>query len=445
MSNSKTSRVESYILALSVGIHIFALSTIIWKAHPWLTGDSGRYLNLSAELLSSGCFGLPSSEGCVPEAMRSPGYPLLIAASTAIFGKSNFGIVLMHSFMYLVSIGLVWRIATETFSKTTGVIFLLLSSLYPFVMYSVGQISPEIPAMFLLCLAAFLMLKPSSTRIVAAAVLIALSAYLRPNLILLNGLFAIGLIFLNYRNWRQPVLVGVTAILIAAPFAVRNYLVFEKLTPLPIASGGGNSLMLASWMGKVSLPSLIEYGMKGQATEELKASGMLEQVAEINRQIGVPEDTIFVTVESYPTNETRIRANELMTKAAIRNITEDPMSYASVVLSNGVRMWFTSQIPDSFPAWMRFALLFNGISVALLALLGLGIALTRKEYRSNVVVISHLGSFIYCIVTLSWLHTEARYTIPVRLFLLMFSSYALCFLLQKVGSGRYLETHFSAN
>lgn len=405
-------------------VHIFVLTIVVWKTYPWITGDSDRYLALSSSFGSSEGFGLKSNGIFEPEGWRMPGYPLFIFISNTVINNSHFGIILLQAILYIVSVWLVWKITSEIFNHSTATIFLLLSSGYPFVMYSVGQISPEIPTVFLLSLAVYLLLKPTTKRVLVAVILVSLSAYFRPNLLLLNGVILFCFFLFNYRDWRKPALVLITAVLMAAPYTVRNYVVFGKLTPLPVISGAGNPLMIAVWSSKISLKSLIKYARR-ENTEELTKSGMLEQISEINRKVGVPEDTIYVTPESYPTNETKLRSNELLLEQAYLNISNDPLSFAKVVSLNAVRMWFSSTFPENYPFLFGMILLAQGILVAFLGLVGSLIAVKSSTDHSRFIVFLLCGMSVYFILTLSWSHTEARYTISIRLFVIMFASYAI--------------------
>lgn len=418
---------EKLLSILFIGIHFFVLCGIVWKTYPGTNGDTRRYLALAESLRNGNGYGLITDNGFESEGMRAPGYPVFILIGKSIGGDSNLAVILLQAVLYLASIWLVYRITVKLFGRKSGIIFLGLSAIYPFIMYSVGQISPEIPTVFLITLAVFLVLETSTWRIVAAVALLGASAYFRPNLIFLSVVFFISLLIANRRNWQKSLLVIATAVLIASPFALRNYAIFGKLTPIPILGATGNSLMLATWSSRISFNSLIRYGMmdKYDITDEIRRSGMLEQIAGINRQIGVPEDTSFVSMEVYPTNETKMKADELLRQAAYRNISENPFGYARVVVSNSVRMWFTSQLPDNYPRLLKAALVAEGVFVALFAVIGLITALRSRDEQNNFIVILLCGLLLYFVLTLSWSHTEARYTISVRLFILMFAAKAI--------------------
>ncbi|HKQ79215.1 MAG TPA: glycosyltransferase family 39 protein [Blastocatellia bacterium] len=351
-----------------------------------------------------------------------PGYPLFIAASRLIIGHNNFGIVLIQTALFLASVWFVYKVAIRAFDELTGFVFLVFSAIYPFVAYSVGQLSPETPVVFLVSLAFFLLSDPTTPRVALAALVIGLSAYVRPNLILLNIALAAALVLINRNNYRKALLMVVIAITIAFPWALRNYRLFGIFTPTPAIKGSGNSLLLATWQSRVSIPSLIEYGMNGNVTSEARSSGMADQISGLNRQLGVPESALFVTPESYPGNRLKLKADALFAEAAFANIKNYPIEYLKSCFINTFRMWFSAYFPGSFPVAIRYGLLAEGILVLIIGLGGAFISMRGYDERQKTVLILFIMTFLYFALTLCWLHTEARYTIPARLPLLLFAA-----------------------
>lgn len=403
-------------------MHLLPLTILTMKAVPWVTGDSDRYIALSDSLLRGEGFGLEHGAIYEPEVWRMPGYPLFIAVCRFVAGGNNWGIVLIQSVLFLASVWLIYQIAIRVFSELTGLAFLLLSAVYPFVAYSVGQISPEIPVVFLVSLAFFLLSDPTIRRVALASLVIGLSAYFRPNLMLLNLAVALALVLMNRHYYRRALLIIAIAIGVAFPWAVRNYLVFGKFTPMPVIRGTGNSLLLATWQSRVSIPSLVEYGMNGNYTPEVRSSGMVDQISSLNRQLEVPENTLFVSPEAYPGNQTKLKADALFTEAALANIKKYPVEYLKSCLINSLRMWFSAYFPERVPKVVRFGLLAEGILVLIMGLAGAFVTLRESDERQRLLLILFGMTFLYFSATLCWLHTEARYTIPARLLLLLFAA-----------------------
>jgi len=406
----------------ALALHSIPLAVLILKTAPWTTGDSGRYIGLSESLLRGRGFGLGDETSFEPEGWRMPGYPIFIAASRFITGHNNLGIVLIQAALFLASVWFVYKVAIRAFGELTGFVFLVFSSVYPFVAYSAGQLSPETPAVFSVSLAFFLLSDPTTRRVALAALLIGLSAYVRPNLLLLNFALAAALVLINRHNYRKALLMIAIAIIVAFPWAMRNYRLFGVFTPLPAIKGSGFSLLLATWQSRVSIPSLIEYGMNGNLTSEVRLSGMADQISNLNRRLGVPENTLFITPESYPGNQVKRKADALFTEAAFANIENYPVEYLKSCFINTLRMWFSAYFPGKIPSVIRYGLLAEGILAMIMGLGGVFITMRGFDERQKLVLILFTMTFLYFSLTLCWLHTEARYTIPARLPLLLFAA-----------------------
>ena len=408
---------------LAFAAHLLPLVALILINVPWITADSGRYIALSESLAQGRGFGLGAEASYEPEGWRLPGYPVIVAVGRFIAFGNNWGIVLIQSALFLASVWFVYQIAVKTFGALTGLAFLMFSAIYPFVAYSVGQISPEITSVFLITLAFFLLSELTTSRVASAAILIGLSAYVRPNLILLNFALASALVLIDRRrNYRKALLMIGVAVIVALPWAARNYMAFGKFTPMPVIKGSGVSLLIATWQSRISTGSMIEYGMRGNFNAEARSNGMADQISDLNRRLGVPENTIFVSPEAYSGNQAKIKADQLFAQTALSNIREYPGAYLKSALKNSMRMWFSANFPGSVPGVINFGLLVEGILVLIFGIAGAFITLREGDDRQRAVSILFVMTFVYFSATLCWLHTEARYTIPARLLLLLFAA-----------------------
>ena len=406
-------------------VHALVLLALVLNTKPWLTGDSERYLALADALSREHVYGLGSGAAFEPEGLRLPGYPLFIMACQALFHDSDASVILVQCLLFLISVWLVWRVALETLGQRAGLAFLVLSAVYPFVAFSACQISPEMPTVFLLALAFFLLLRRTRTGFAGVGASLAAAVYFRPNLLLLSPALALACVLAGRRLWRKALLMLVVSGLLVLPWAIHNKTTFGVFTPTSVVRGSGISLFMATWQSRVSVRSLIEYGMAGNAPQELESSGMMEQVRAVNQQVGVPADTVFVNMEVYPDNEKRMKAERLFTQTALANIRDWPGTYLLSSMKNMLRIWFSAYLPESLPAPVRLGLVLLGLLVLLLGICGVVLALRHEQGPSRLIVFAAVGALLYFTFTLCWLHTEARYTIPIRLILLVFAAYAL--------------------
>jgi hypothetical protein len=425
MFDKSSNRKWRWIASGLFAIQSLVVLTLIIQSKPWLTGDSARYMALADSLKSSQDFGLRVDSIYEPEGMRMPGYPIFIAFCSFLPLPALLGVVIIQGCLFFISVWLFWRIAERVWGCYEGVGFLALSTVYPFIAYSVGQISPEIPTVFLVAAAFYMLLNPTTPRVAAVGLMIGIATYFRPNLFLLSFVIAISCVMADRRMYRKSLILIITALLAALPWTLRNYSTFGVVTPVSVIRGTGNSLFLATWQSKVSTRSLIEYGMRGGVTPEFERSGMLAQIHSVNRQIGVSQDTVFVSLEAYKGNETKARADRLFTEAAWRNMKFWPGTYLFSSMKNMARMWFSANLPERLPGLVRGMLVGLGIAALVLGITGLTIELRRGARAHKVMVYSALGTFLYFTLTLCWLHTEARYTLSARMIMLVFASHAI--------------------
>lgn len=422
--NARLVRVLLWVL---LAAHVLLVLGVLVKTRPWLTGDSPRYLALAEALAEGRGYGLAAAggSGFEPENLRMPGYPVFIMLTGRLTGLGDGGVVLAQALMFLCAVWLMWRVAKEVFGQAAGLCFLALSACYPFVAYSVGQISPETPAVFLLALMSFMLLRPSVWRLAAAGLALGLAAYFRPNLLLLGVALVPALLLANRRLYARALLPLIVSGTLLLPWAIHNYRTFGVFTPTSIVTGFGINLFLGTWQSRVPVSALIDYGMTGRAPEELERAGMMEQVRAVNRELGLPPNTTCVNMGFYPDNETRLRAEKLYAQVGISNVRAWPGAYARGSLKNMARMWFSAHLPESLPYWVRLALLMEGLLVLLMGVAGALLALWRERgAQQRLMVYAFICTSLYFSVTLCWSHTEARYTIPVRLMLLAFAAYA---------------------
>jgi 4-amino-4-deoxy-L-arabinose transferase-like glycosyltransferase len=389
------------------------------------TGDTGYYLELADNLLRAGRFGLGDGAYYAPEGWRLPGYPLFLAICRALFGPSEWPVVPVQGVLFIGSVVLVWYTARRLFGPKVALAFLLVSACYPFVGAFAAQLTAETLCVFLVALSVALLAHPTSTRVVAAGVVVGLAAYVRPNILPLSVCLALALVLADRTYLRRAIGLVAAAALVVLPWAVRNFYTFDRFTPGAIPSGTGTSLFLASWTPKVSQPALIKWGMGKGPSAEIERAGMLAQVRAANREIGVSPETVPFSLESYPTNALKMRADDVLRRQALRNIQAWPVAYATSVIMRMGRMWFTVYTPMRLPEIVRTALILCGLLVLVAGITGAVLALRTVQAAGRPALYGMLACIAFYTVSHSIFHTEARYTIPVRLFLVCLAALAL--------------------
>lgn len=396
----------------------------------WSTDDQPLYMKL-ADALRNGGFGLQTANGFEPEGVRSFGYPIFLLFCYSIFGINDFGIILVQSLLYLASLVLIWRLIRQTFDATTSFIFLILTSIYPFLAYQTCQVMPEAPCIFLIASSAYVLdfsirRNRAFLGFAAAGALLATAMYFRSNLLPLPFFLAL-IFFVLFPKLRKPALLLVcTAILTIMPATIYNYRNFNRLAPTPVYGGATISLWMATWHARLGTDAIIRYRRQIELSQEVKESGMFQQMAEANRKIGVYESMYPINMGFYRDNATRAKVQEEYGRFAVENIKETPFVFFKSCAINVFRMWFSANLGYAgFSRSFQYYLLFMGFGAFLLGLIGLILAFKNPVYRFSPFVVFAAGTIIFHSLTLCWTHTEARYTIPARLFLLAFASFAV--------------------
>lgn len=368
--------------------------------------------------------------GFEPEGVRSFGYPIFILICQILPAEYDTNIIVVQGALYLISVFLIWKLAKENFGKSVSFIFLITLLFYPFIAYQSCTVSPENACIFLLALSAFVLdfsMRKGYARagFAAAGFLLALSMYFRSNLFPLPFFLTLIFIFFYKKNCKAVLFLPLAAFLTVLPGAIYNYQNFNVITPTPVYGGAQASLWMATWHARLSTDAILKY-RRSQITPALASSGMLEQMAEANRKIGVSEDMFPINMGYYDDNATRERVQEEYGKAAVKNIIETPGVYLKSSFINVFRMWFSAHLfYQNFSILLRYYLLFVGFSVFLLGLIGLLLSIKNSTDLSNPFVITVIGTIVFHSITLCWSHLEARYTIPARLFLLVLTSSAI--------------------
>ena len=409
--------------------HAIAFVFIATRTQSWLLNDSLAYMNL-AKNLAVGSFGFETASNFEPQGVRSFGYPVFVLICQLLPGNFDLNVVIVQGILYLTSVFLIWKLTRSIFCKSVSFVFLAVLLFYPFIAYQSCLVLPENICLFLLVAAAFVLdvlLRKNFiyTGFAAVGFLSGLAMYFRPNLFPLPFFLAFIFLLVHKKCRRAVLFLPLAAIPTTLPNVIYNYQTFGKVSPVPIYGGAQTSLWMATWHARVSTDTILKY-RRGEITPALAASGMFEQMAEINRKVGVREDLFPIDMISYADNATRARVQEEYGKAAIENIRETPGIYLKSCFINLFRMWVSAHLSHSgISFWARFYLISIGVFVLLCGFGGLILSIKNSVYLSSPFVVFASAAIIFHSVTLCWSHTEARYTIPARLFLVAFAAYGI--------------------
>jgi hypothetical protein len=197
----------------------------------------------------------------VPEAIRTPGYPLFVAAVTKLFGDHQTAVAVSQAVLFVLLCWLVFRIGRHVGSDRDALIAAAVVACFPPLPYFGALMMTELWTTFILTvavLAAFRALEPASAGwAIAAGACFAYTALSRPVFILLP-LFLLGASWLltwshvtiaaQARAWIALMAAFVVGV---APWFVYNYNHFGRVTISP-AGGLGRGIWEGSWQGRWS-------------------------------------------------------------------------------------------------------------------------------------------------------------------------------------------------
>lgn len=405
------SRVVRFVLWTLIIVQTVVIS---WFAGPWETGDSGRYLELSHNLVAGKGYVVSCGGHLVVEGWRLPGYPLFLAGMDRLFGPSLIAVVACQLGLYLASIFLLYRLA-KRLGPWVPLVFLLLCAAYPAVTWASALILTEALCVFLITLSVCLLARPSWVRCTAAGLALGASAYCRPNLLPLGLVVAAGMVVAQ-RKFRPAVLVAAFSVVALLPLSVWNYAHFRKFTPLPALGGSGVPLFYGVWESVLPSAQLTEFCNGGPPSKLLVNSGMMAQLRKINLAVGTTPDN----PSRFPRCSVRgsEKADELLRAATLRDAERWPGAYLWHEMRVGVTNWFPTLALRQFPKPLRILLWIDVIAVPLLGFIGL-FSLARRSGEARLLGWVGLASAAYFTFSLGWFVSQSRYTVPVRLILVL--------------------------
>lgn len=292
------------LMALAVAARMFCV--LNKRGEDIQFGDQSEYVALAQNLRYHGSFsfGEPHAWGggghlntlgpFVPTAARAPLYPILLAALWWGGGPPVLGMRLLQILMGAATVLLTYLIAKREFGRRVGLIAGIGMAFHPLSCYLTTQILSETLFTFLLTIGIWFW---GGRRAYLAGVFFGFAALTRPALLpflILMALYAC--VCVKQRQFVGKI--AMAAILIIAPWTIRNYVAFQKIIPIS-TSGWGAQLLF----GTLDLPSDLTNKWR-VIRSDLDVAGIIEGT----------------------NNETE--AEKLMMTAAVQKIKKAPFQWA---------------------------------------------------------------------------------------------------------------------
>jgi len=345
-----------------------------------------------------------------PTADQLPFYPLVLAMVYSISSNplSFWIVIFLQAIISALTCIVIYLIALKMFHRKAAMIAGIISVIYPSFILNTARIVPETFFTFWLSLTVLhlLLLRevPSLKNQLISGVLLGITL-LNSNVIVPVIPFIGIWLFLLAGTWREKVkkalLVIATAFLIVSPWVIRNYIVFKEF-PLMKTTLGVNL-----WLGN-----------------NPRATGTFFLPS------GEPMDAILPEAwyKGFAFSETE--QDKILYDEAMVYINKNPQHYARLLLKR--LYYFTWFPPDNllskegrlykklFKIPYGFILMSSAIGITLFLKRN-----SRDTFLLCAIILSVVGLYSFFIVG------HARYRLPIEPYLIVFSAYAICVILDK--------------
>lgn len=210
------------------------------------SGVVGDYQHTAQLIRDEGVAGFFSTSGPLADPNllgHPPGYPIILAALSAVFGDSRNVIQFFQITCDALGAVVLFLIAIELFSFGIGVIAGSLAALSPQFAWNSVLLLPDALAVLPLLLAIYFLTlalkKPRLIAVVIAGMLIGLSCWLRANALMMAPFLALVVLVLfpRQRRLRYAAALLLGAIFVIAPLTIRNWIVYQHFIPVSLGAG----------------------------------------------------------------------------------------------------------------------------------------------------------------------------------------------------------------
>lgn len=400
---------KMYLVGIFVLALVIRLAFVLAFPQPEVVGDAQQYVTIGWNLVNRHGYSMDEAAPFTPTAYRAPLYPSLLAIVFCFFGRDFTAVRLVQVVWGALTAVITLLVGREiTGDQRVGTLAGLIFAVYPAGIFYCGYILVETTYTLLLGLAVLFfvraMRRESKRDSALSGVLLGLTNLTRPAP-LFFPLMALAVAFLVLRSWRGALvhfaLITGMMVVVLLPWTVRNFLVFDAILPV-VYKGMGSQL----WVGNraaledVAHPDEVAHAEHLREREELTA-GLTE-----------------------------LQAQEKMLGEGLKEIWNDPVGYAHLVIAKVIRLWrypIGGPTLDSVspPAGIGLRVVYFGLLLAALV----GLAASLRRWRDVLPVCSIL---VYFTALHGLLHAIPRYHLPLLPYIFVFAATGAWWLLQEV-------------
>ena len=401
--------------------------------------DQAGYRQLGTVLATTGRFTrYPDAPTFVPEVIRTPGYPAFVAAVYLLSGVGNdLAVLVAQAFAFCAICVMVFAITRRVADLRTAHYAALAAALFSPLPYFGSLVLTELFTGLVLTLAAYVCLRAIDNgrlrTYVLAGVLFSATTLVRPAFVLLPFFLAGACPVLIRTHRTRRHLTGWAALALAAaltlvPWFTYNYVYLGAFTLSP-AGGIGRGLWEGAWQGR--WPGRVQAeltALAGEPTDDATLNTRVSAVAQRER-LDAREMLTYVHQwrdiraiwesphEPMERARARVVADNEYRRAAIAEITADPVGHVTRRLTRGLFILWAGEIPiryrdiNAMPVLAIRLIWAIQVLLVVAAVAGLMTLARRGRWPQAVV----LGlAFIYVTGVHVPLLCEARQTLPVK-------------------------------
>ncbi|MCC2547894.1 hypothetical protein LJY25_15700 [Hymenobacter sp. BT175] len=448
---------------LLAGLNLLITLVVAAATFGTISGDHYTYMGYADGLLQGRYTYWYFLPDYIPDTFRNPGYPLFLLLIRALGGGDGLARI-VQTLLYLITIGLVVRLAArcETDSRSWLVRNLFLLLLLPNIQlaYFAALVFPEMLVAFLVALYVYVAITwPLSgwKRTVVLALLAGLIFQTRPVFIL----FPLGHLALDFWqnrsmgmfSWLKGIVLLVLFGATMLPYAFWNYRHHGVFKPTSL-EGGAGVMQLGFWA--LRMPGYHETRYWGNTmgdevvsfAEPAEVPGYIaafnaewDQIDAATRPLLTARDLRYLPQmrnndrNMFPTynSDYTVRREKLLLQATIANIRREPGYYLKTRLYTLVRLWVTGV---QLNAWREAAsplakikVIYPALASGFTFLLGI-ICLAWGLFHQRAIQCTRtwwlsLALVVYFGLVHIPFSIQARYTVPVRPWLLLAIAVAL--------------------
>jgi 4-amino-4-deoxy-L-arabinose transferase-like glycosyltransferase len=394
---------------------------------PLVHFDYQVYNQLALNLIDHHTFSMDVSEPFRPTTFRPPGYPAFIAVVYLATTRSTMAVGIAQFICLALMAYMIYRIALYLTGRPEAVIAAAISVTYPALVFLAPVYFAEIPSALFVTLCILLLVRlqrieSGKATCVVLGVSLGIASLMRPSFVPLVAIIGAGILL--SRGWSRigrqllPAFLVVLGFgLVVAPWIVRNRLLVGDWINLHTGAGWTLYVSAQQYKGEISNGMLRpEWDRVVDEFNRRAAPALIEATEEPGSA-----ESILARQE-----RARDRKYQLDAMAMLREI---PASqYLKQIPKRVLMLWSTADSSPWATGWFhRFQQVLH---VGLFLLAVFGCYLCRRTFYQDwpLWLVPAYLTLLHLVF-----HVEARYTVPSRQFVFVYSGVCLAALLRRLG------------